>query len=78
MAAIIRFYRHGDPSVLTEEDEQLGELGPGQVQLRHEAIGVNFVDTAFRDGTFKVPLPAAAERGDRAGTLLSPAGSLEV
>jgi NADPH:quinone reductase-like Zn-dependent oxidoreductase len=47
-------------------------------QPRHEAIGVNFVDTAFRDGTFKVPLPAVPERGDRAGTLLSPAGSLQV
>lgn len=28
-----------------------------QVLLRHEAIGVNFVDTMFRDGTFNVPLP---------------------
>jgi NADPH2:quinone reductase len=58
MSAVIRFYRYGDPSVLTVEDEQIGDPGRGQVTLWHEAIGVNFVDTAFRDGTFKIPLPA--------------------
>lgn len=60
MTSLIRFYEYGDPSVLKLEDERVGDPAPGQVRLRHEAIGVNFVDTAFRDGTFKAPLPAVA------------------
>jgi NADPH2:quinone reductase len=57
MSTVIRFYRYGPPSVLKVEEELVGSPGAGQVRLRHEAIGVNFVDTMFRDGTFTVPLP---------------------
>ncbi|MDB6124283.1 MAG: quinone oxidoreductase [Pedosphaera sp.] len=57
MSTVVRFYQYGPPSVLKVEDEIVGTPGPGQVRLRHEAIGVNFVDTMFRDGTFTVPLP---------------------
>jgi NADPH2:quinone reductase len=60
MTAVVRFHRHGPPSVLQLEDEQIGALGAGQVRLRHEAIGVNFIDTAFRSGTFPMPVPAVA------------------
>jgi len=58
MTAVVKFYRHGPPSVLQVEDEQVGAPGPGQVRLRHEAIGVNFIDTAFRSGAFPMPVPA--------------------
>ncbi|WEF34658.1 zinc-binding dehydrogenase [Pseudoduganella chitinolytica] len=37
----------------------VGQPGPGQVRLRHEAIGVNFVDTLLRSGAFPAPLPLA-------------------
>lgn len=37
----------------------VGQPGPGQVRLRHEAIGVNFVDTLLRSGAFRAPLPLA-------------------
>jgi NADPH2:quinone reductase len=37
----------------------IGQPGPGQVRLRHEAIGVNFVDTLLRSGAFPAPLPLA-------------------
>lgn len=59
MAHRIRIYETGDPSVLKYEDADVGEPGAGQVRLKQEAIGVNFVDTMFRDGTFAVPLPFA-------------------
>ncbi|QBE65378.1 zinc-binding dehydrogenase [Pseudoduganella lutea] len=50
----------GNPSVMRyEAAADIGNPGPGQVRLRHEAIGVNFVDTLFRSGAFKVPLPLA-------------------
>jgi len=58
MSTTIRFHKHGDPSVLEAEDETIGEPGPGQVRLRQEAIGVNFIDTIFRRGLYPVPLPS--------------------
>jgi NADPH2:quinone reductase len=57
MTTTIRFHRYGPPNVLTVEDERVGDPGKGQVRLRQEAIGVNFIDTAFRDGSFAMPLP---------------------
>ncbi|MDB6000551.1 MAG: quinone oxidoreductase [Rhizobacter sp.] len=59
MAHRIRIHQHGGPSVLQYEEVQVGEPGAHQVRLRQEAIGVNFVDTMFRDGTIQVPLPFA-------------------
>jgi NADPH2:quinone reductase len=58
MTTTIRFHRYGAPDVLQVEDENVGAPGPGQVRLRHEAIGVNFIDTAFRQGVMPVPLPS--------------------
>ncbi|PTQ07868.1 hypothetical protein CLG96_17195 [Sphingomonas oleivorans] len=57
MTTVIRMYKAGDPSVLVTEEEEVGHPGAGQVKLRHEAIGVNFVDTMFRSGAFGAPLP---------------------
>jgi len=57
MSVVVRFYKPGTPDVLRVEEHAVGEPGPGQVRLRHEAIGLNFVDTMFRDGTFPTPLP---------------------
>ncbi|WP_088348099.1 MULTISPECIES: zinc-binding dehydrogenase [Rhodomicrobium] len=58
MAHAIRLYEHGEPSVLTWESVDVGEPGLGEVRLRQRAIGLNFVDTMFRDGTFPLDLPA--------------------
>lgn len=58
MAKAIRFYEAGAPEVLRYEDVEVGNPGPGQVRLRHVAVGLNFADTYFRNGTYPVPLPA--------------------
>jgi NADPH2:quinone reductase len=50
-------HRTGDPSVLVPEDEIVGTPQRGQVKLRHEAIGINFIDTIFRSGAFGTLLP---------------------
>jgi NADPH2:quinone reductase len=56
----IRITETGQPSVMRlEPAPAIGRPGRGQVHLRHEAIGVNFVDTLFRSGAFNVPLPLA-------------------
>ena len=54
----IRFHQYGAPSVLQVEQDKVAAPGAGQVLLRHEAIGVNFIDTLFRSGAFPVALPA--------------------
>ncbi|MCU7370707.1 quinone oxidoreductase [Paucibacter sp. O1-1] len=61
MNTTIRFHQFGAPSVLQVEDDAVGatsEPGAGQVRLRHQAIGVNFIDTLFRQGAIPVPLPS--------------------
>jgi NADPH2:quinone reductase len=58
MAKAVRFHETGGPEVLRYEDVEVGEPGPGEVRLRHEAVGLNFADTYFRSGLYPVPLPA--------------------
>jgi NADPH:quinone reductase len=54
----IRFARTGGPEVLSYEDVELAPPAPGQVRVRHTAIGVNFIDTYHRSGLYKLPLPS--------------------
>ncbi|MEJ0027784.1 MAG: quinone oxidoreductase [Rhizomicrobium sp.] len=54
----IRFETTGGPEVLRYVDVALPAPGPGQVQVRHTVIGVNFIDTYQRSGLYKVPLPS--------------------
>ena len=58
MAKAVRFYEAGNPDVLRFEDVEVGDPGPGQVRLRHVAVGLNYADTYFRNGTYPVPLPS--------------------
>ena len=58
MTHAIRMYETGGPEVLRWEKVDVGDPGPGQVRLRHEAVGLNFADTYFRRGTYTVPLPS--------------------
>jgi NADPH2:quinone reductase len=58
MAQAIRMRRIGAPEVLELVEVPVGEPGPGQVRLRHAAVGINFADTYFRTGVYPVPLPS--------------------
>ena len=51
MAKAVRLHQTGGPEVLRLEDMDVGEPGPGQVRLRHVAVGLNYADTYFRNGT---------------------------
>jgi NADPH:quinone reductase len=57
MAKVVRFDRVGSPQVLSTQTVDVGRPGPGQVRLRHVAVGLNFADTYFRNGTYPIPLP---------------------
>ncbi|TQS45827.1 quinone oxidoreductase family protein [Cryptosporangium phraense] len=60
----VHYTEYGGPEVLTLEDAPVPEPGAGQVRIRAEAIGANFVDTRFRRGPssgalFARPLPGS-------------------
>ncbi len=55
---IVRMYEIGGPEVLRCESTEVGDPGPGEVRIRHVAVGLNYADTYFRNGTYRVPLPA--------------------
>ena len=59
MTKAIRMNRVGGPEVMELVDVDLGPPGPGEAQVRHEAIGVNFIDVYFRTGLYPQPLPGA-------------------
>lgn len=56
MTKAIRIHQHGGPEVLKWEDVEVGDPGPGEVRVRHTAIGLNFVDTYHRTGQMKHPV----------------------
>lgn len=54
----VRFARTGGPEVLELQQVDEPQPGPGEIRVRHEAIGVNFIDTYHRTGLYPVPLPS--------------------
>ncbi len=58
MTRAIRFHETGPADVLRWEEVAVGAPGPGEVRLRHTAIGLNFIDTYHRSGLYPLSLPA--------------------
>ncbi|MFT9258283.1 MAG: quinone oxidoreductase, partial [Acetobacter sp.] len=52
---VVRVHRTGGPEVLQRETAPVDQPGEGQVLLRQDAIGVNFIDTYFRAGLYRFP-----------------------
>ena len=57
MSHAIRIHQTGGPEVLKWEEVDVGKPGPGQVRLRQEAAGLNFIDVYHRTGLYKQDLP---------------------
>src|SRR5438270_11621761 len=57
MPHAIRVHETGGPEVLKWEEVELGEPGPGQVKLKQEAAGLNFIDVYHRTGLYPQQLP---------------------
>lgn len=57
MPKAIRIERTGGPEVMQYVDVDVGAPAAGEVQVRHEAIGLNFIDVYFRTGLYPMPLP---------------------
>lgn len=53
----IRITAFGGPEVMRLEAVTLGQPAPGEVQVRHTAIGFNYIDVYQRSGKYPLPLP---------------------
>ena len=59
MTKAIRIYETGGPEVMRWEDVDPGQPEPGEALVRHEAVGLNFIDVYHRTGLYPLPaLPA--------------------
>jgi NADPH2:quinone reductase len=59
MSKAIRIYETGGPDVLRWESYEPGQPAAGEALVRHEAVGLNFIDVYHRTGTYPLPsLPA--------------------
>jgi NADPH2:quinone reductase len=54
----IQAVRTGGPEVLETVDLPVPSPGPGQILVRHQAVGLNFIDTYHRSGLYPMKMPA--------------------
>ena len=73
MNTVVKFHETGAPEVMRFETAEVGDPGPGQVRLRHVAVGLNFADTYFRSGIYPVPLPSGL--GNEASGIVQAVGA---
>lgn len=58
MTIAVQIRQHGGPEVLELVQAPVAVPGPGEVQIRHHAIGLNFIDCYHRSGLYPLSLPA--------------------
>lgn len=69
MVKAIRVYRTGGPEVLKHEEIELARPGRGEIRVKHEAIGVNYIDTYFRSGLYPAPTTPFTLGNEAAGVV---------
>lgn len=57
MTYAIRMHSQGGPEVLHWEEISVPQPGPGEVLLRHRAVGLNYIDVYHRSGAYPLALP---------------------
>ena len=58
MPLAIRVHETGGSDVMRCEDVAVTDPAPGEVRVRHAAVGLNFIDVYFRSGLYPMPLPS--------------------
>jgi len=57
MPKTVQIRQYGGPEQMQLVDLPVGEPGPGEIRIRHHAIGLNFIDVYQRTGLYQNPLP---------------------
>ena len=57
MTKAIRIHRTGGPEVMVLEEVSLPKPAKGEVLVRNHAVGLNFIDIYFRQGSYPAALP---------------------
>ena len=57
MTQAVIIEQHGGPEALKLVDVTVGQPGPGEIRIRHKAIGLNFIDVYQRTGVYPLPMP---------------------
>ncbi|HBK00227.1 MAG TPA: quinone oxidoreductase, partial [Delftia acidovorans] len=57
MGIAVQIRHNGGPEVLELVQVAVGEPGPGEVRIRHHAVGLNFIDVYQRSGLYSLPMP---------------------
>jgi len=57
MSLTVQIAQHGGPEEMKLVDLPVGQPGPGQIRIRHKAIGLNFIDVYQRAGLYAMPMP---------------------
>ena len=71
MVQAIRIHEYGGPEVLRYEEVEVGAPGPGEVRLRHSAIGLNYIDVYVRTGLYPQPSLPFVPGMEGAGTVVA-------
>lgn len=71
MTKAVRAYETGAPDVMRIEDVALRGPERGEVVVRNHAIGVNFIDTYYRSGTYPVPSLPFTPGNEAAGEIVA-------
>ena len=73
MTRVVKIEKTGGPEVLKFETIEIGEPGPEEVLIEHKAIGLNFIDTYHRSGSYPLDLPSGI--GGEASGIIKKIGS---
>ena len=57
MIQAIRLRQNGGPEQMELVDVEVGQPGPGEIRIRHHAVGLNFIDVYQRTGLYPFPMP---------------------
>ena len=71
MSKAIRIHTHGGPEVMRWEDVPTPEPGPGEVLVKHAAVGLNYIDVYIRSGLYKAPSMPVTPGMEGAGTVIA-------
>jgi NADPH2:quinone reductase len=57
LSRAIRIDQHGGPEELKLVQVAVGDPGPGEIRIRHHAVGLNFIDVYQRSGLYPFAMP---------------------